>query len=399
MGLVLAGDFYVSNLFGGLLQMLINIKEWLKTRQGQIFLKSFLATMLAVIILVTAGMMIWNRFTRPPDIPPIEWVQVPTTEPDNEDCDEEPDDNDRDEDEDERELMYVWPIPERFTAEDRRELFWTFLIIGLNEGTNANTIMVASYCGVTREANLVSIPRDVAVRETGNARKLSSSYMIGAGGGRGIAGGVTQVQLDVLRIIGFIPDFYVVLDYDAFFTIIDAVGGVDIYVPMRMLYEDPLQDLFIDIQPGWYYNMDSATALNFVRFRRTNWWTPYPGISDFQRIQNQQALIEAVIRELLRPQNLNPFRLHEFVRIFNESIHTNLTIPEATYFAFELNHIRRTEEGTDALSTDYFRPVSTSNCGRYYEFLGPANVLEIVNRTINPFLEDIESGDLRIVRE
>ena len=285
-------------------------------------------------------------------------------------------------------------------AEERREYFWTFLIVGLNEGTNANTVMVASYCGITREANLISIPRDVPVHPTRNGRRLSSSYIIGARSGGGIEGGVAQMQRDVQTVIGFIPDYYAVIDYDAFFRIVDAVGGIEIYVPIRMRYDDPYQNLRIDIQPGLQH-MDGLTALHFSRFRQSNPGSPYPGLpdGDLGRVRNQQAVINAIISRLLMPENLNPVRINEFINIFNENVHTNISFTDMLYFANELNHIRRTDNITDALTTHTFPTHSGMVNGISYQWLTPSTVVELLNSTINPFDGDISVGDLRIVRQ
>jgi len=315
-------------------------------------------------------------------VSPVERPPNPNTEPTNNYQEEEP------------EPEYIWPAPERFTDDDRREMFWTFLIVGLNEGRNANTVMVASYCGITREASLISIPRDVAINANrrGHAQKLASSYLAGAGQGRGRAGGIAQVQRDVMNVIGFIPDYYVVFDYDTFFTIIDAIGGIEIYVPIRMRYTDPYQDLFIDLHPGLQH-MDSATALEFARFRQGDDGFPSMPGGDIGRTRNQQVVINAVISSLLTPASI--LRIPEFVNIFNESVYTNLTFRDMMFFALELNHVR----GTDALTTDTFVPVHSGGRLNYYlEFLSPASVLEIVNSTINPFYEDIELRDLNIIR-
>jgi len=332
--------------------------------------------------------MAWNRAIVPPVVQDMTARPVPpATRPTN------PNSGSGNYYEDEQEAEYIWPAPERFTNEDRRENFWTFLILGLNEGRNANTVMVASYCGVTREANLISIPRDVPINANrrGHAQKLSSSYLAGAGGGRGRAGGIARVQMDVMNVIGFIPDYYVVIDYDTFFTIIDAVGGIEVYVPIRMRYRDPYQNLNIDIQPGLQH-MDSQTALEFSRFRQANRGSGYPSLpdGDIGRTRNQQAVVNAVISRLLTPASI--LRIPEFVSIFNESVYTNLTFREMMFFALELNHVR----GADALYTDTFTPTHTSGRPYYFEFLSPTAVLEIVNRTINPFLEDIELRDLNI---
>ena len=360
-------------------------------RTWRVFVKSLVITVVATLGVAGIGVLAWNRAFAPPSVPAMGHVPVLPVERDPSYDDEGLGD---DGDYIEAEPEYIWPAPERFTDDDRREMFWTFLIIGLNEGRNANTVMVASYCGVTREASLVSIPRDVAINanRVGIAQKLASSYLAGAGGGRGRAGGVAQVQRDVMNVIGFIPDYYVVIDYETFFTIIDAIDGVEVYVPIRMRYWDHCQDLDIDIQPG-LQRMDSATALDFVRFRQSNRRSPYPSLpdGDFGRARNQQALVNAVVTEVMRPGNI--LRINEFVNIFNESVYTNLIFRDMMYFAMELNHVR----GTDALETDVLLPVRSSGYPLHLEFLGAASVLEIVNRTINPFYEDIEARDLNIV--
>jgi len=366
-----------------------NPKMIISKRTLRIFLKSFLITTVSSLALVALVTFAWSRVVAPPTIPVMGQVPMPPAErPINTD-------NESGYPEDEQEVEYIWPAPERFTQDDRRDIFWTFLIVGLNEGRNANTVMVASYCGITREANIISIPRDVPVNAARNgvAQKLASSYLAGAGGGRGRAGGIAQVQRDVMNVIGFIPDYYVLIDYDTFFTIIDAVGGIEVYVPIRMRYRDPCQNLDINIQPGLQH-MDSATALDFARFRQANRNSGYPSLpdGDIGRTRNQQAVINAVISSLLTPASI--IRIPEFVSIFNESVYTNLTFRDMMFFALELNHVR----GTDALSTETLVPVQSSGRPLYFEFLGPASVLEIINTTINPFYEDIELRDLNIIR-
>ena len=280
--------------------------------------------------------------------------------------------------------------PERFTDDDRRANFFTFLIVGLNEGRNANTVMVASYDATARKAHLISIPRDSLINVNRTGRKLSSSYLAGAGAGRGREGGVRTLMRDVRTVIGFEPDFYIIIDYAAFHAIIDAVGGVEIYVPFHMRYTDPFQNLDIDIPPGQQH-MDGETALHFARFRRAN--RGFQSISDYDRIANQQTVINAVVRQLLRPQSI--LRIPEFVDIFNEYVYTDLSHGNMLWFARELNRIR----GTDALSTHTTPMLGTSGEPMWYELLNARGIVELVNETINPFYRDIELRDVSIVTQ
>ena len=361
------------------------------TSKNKSFIKAFVCTTVFLSVVFIVAFVIFDRNVTPPQTQSLELRAMPpiqrTVHNENGEWVFNGEHADYEGDTD-----AFWPAPERFTDENRRDMFWTFLIVGINEGTNVNTAMVASYCGLTRQANLISIPRDAPVHPNRRGRKLSSSYLIGASGGRGHEGGIAQVQRDVMGVVGFVPDYYVLIDYDTFFTIIDAIGGIEVYVPFRMRYDDPCQNLTIDIQPGMRF-MDGQTALQFARFRRAN--RGYQGITDYQRMENQQAVVRAVLNNLLRPSSL--LRIPEFVSIFNESVYTNLTFSEMMWFALELNHIRSSVD--EALNTYTFQPIGPGQAPYFYEFLNPRSVLELVNRTINPFDRNLEARDLNIIRE
>ena len=106
--------------------------------------------------------------------------------------------------------------PEGFTNDDRKELFFTFLIFGLDEGVNTDTIMVASYDGINNEAALINIPRDSLVNVKRNIKKINAAYPVGTLNGGGREGGINQLKREIKTIIGFIPDFYICIDLKAF---------------------------------------------------------------------------------------------------------------------------------------------------------------------------------------
>ena len=349
-------------------------------KQSSRTLKIVLIIALLIAVLITGGLILLSGTVVPPEIPSM---PVAT----DGDGDDEYDPNViPDLDMEESGLV----APARFTAEDRKEQFFTFLIVGLNEGSNANTIMVASYDAVNNKAHLVSIPRDSLMNTNRTGRKLSSSFIAGASRGRGTAGGVAQMQRDVMSVIGFVPDFYFIIDYNAFVSMVDAVGGVEIYVPFHMRNTDPFQNLDINIPPGLHH-MDGETALLFARFREAN--TGFRAITDYQRIENQQMVVNTVLERLMRPANI--FRIPEFVNIFNENVYTNLSVGNMLWFANELNKIR----GTDALTSHTVPMAGTSGAPMWYELLDAPGIVKLVNETINPFTQDIERRDLNITHE
>ena len=53
--------------------------------------------------------------------------------------------------------------------------------------------------------------------------------------------------------MGFVPDFHVVVEWEAVGELVDAVGGVTFDVPLDMSYDDPTQDLHIHISKGFQH--------------------------------------------------------------------------------------------------------------------------------------------------
>jgi anionic cell wall polymer biosynthesis LytR-Cps2A-Psr (LCP) family protein len=191
-----------------------------------------------------------------------------------------------------------------------------------------------------------------------------------------------------MTIIGFVPDFYVSINYNAFTRIINAVGGIEIDVPFHMRYDDPTDGLRIDIRAG-RQTLNGETALQFARFRRAN-----PGfreITDYGRMANQQLVIHATLRQLLRPASL--LRIPEFIDIFQSNVHSDLALGNMIWFADELNKI----QGTDALHTYTIPVIGTSGLPMYYELLDAEAIVELINRTINPYTKNIEVSDLDII--
>ena len=278
--------------------------------------------------------------------------------------------------------------PEGFTADDRKDQFFTFLIIGLDDSIITDTIMVASYDGINREANIISIPRDSLVNVRRRVKKISVAYPVGTLRGGGREGGIAQLQREIKTIIGFIPDFYISLDYDAFIKLVDAVGGIVVYVPIDMRYTDRSQGLRIDIRRG-EQRLNGENALKFARYRRGS--RGFRTITDYQRIENQQTVIRAMLAELMRPSNI--LRIPIFLSIFNEHVHSDISVGNMLWFADQLNQIK----DTDALSMYTMPTIGTSGPPMHYELLDKTGIIELVNRTINPFKIDIEAKDLDII--
>ena len=123
----------------------------------------------------------------------------------------------------------------------RREGTYTFLLAASDQSSgNADTIMVATYDVPNAKVGVVSIPRDSLVdRKT---PKINAAYL-----GKD---GASTLKSVVADLVGFPIDYYITVDISAFKALVNAVDGVDFYIPCDMDYDDPTQDLHIHVDKG-----------------------------------------------------------------------------------------------------------------------------------------------------
>lgn len=360
-----------------------------KNRRMHLFVKTFCITSTFVILLVFAGWLTIRSTLKPPSLRDAANLQSGESS-----ASDLPGTHDTayiipDAEHEDTLIGNNSPEPEGFTVEDRKEDFYTFLIFGLDAGVNTDTIMVAAYDGVAHKAYVIGVPRDSKVNVKRSVKKINAAYPVGTLNGGGKDGGISQLKREIKTIIGFVPDYYVCIDLKAFEQIVEAVNGVEIDVPFDMLYDDPYQNLHINIKKG-LQTLDGKNALHFARYRKSN--DNKRTITDYQRIENQQTVIRAMIDKLLTPANI--LKIPEFIKIFNENVYTDLKLTDMGWFADRINQTQK----SDALESYTLPTTGTSGSPSYYELLDEAALVTLINQTINPYIKDIEASDLDIAR-
>ncbi len=176
----------------------------------------------------------------------------------------------------------------------------TVLLLGIDERAQetgpfrSDTIMLLTLDPASMQAGVLSIPRDLWVPIPGYREgRINTANFLGdlhdhTGGGTALA--VETVEYN----IGIPIDHYVRVNFDAFVTLVNQVGGVDIYVETTIndpLYPDhhygydPLY-----IEAGWHH-FDGEMALKYARTRH--------GSNDFDRARRQQQVMSAVLDRVI----------------------------------------------------------------------------------------------------
>ena len=179
----------------------------------------------------------------------------------------------------------------------------TTLVIGTDGGrargradaNRSDSLMLIRVDPTTHRLSYLSIPRDLRVEIPGyGTSKINAANQVG---------GPALTLATVKALTGLSIDHVVVVDFDGFRELIDAVGGIQVDVPKRILsnkFDCPYKPKRCASWEGWRFekgiqHMDGQRALVYSRIR-TNRLDPSD--TDISRGTRQQAVADALGREI-----------------------------------------------------------------------------------------------------
>lgn len=188
-----------------------------------------------------------------------------------------------------------------------------------------DTIMVASIRPSDSQVALLSIPRDLLVPlPKAGWRRINTANAFGELEMPGRGGEATRLALEGL--LGIDIPYYVRVDFNGFKSLIDDIGGVDVYVERNFTDNTyPTDDYLtqtVAFEKG-YQHMDSETALRFARSRHGNNGEG----SDFARAKRQQKILTAVKEKVLNFRTFrNPALISDLLAELQSNIATNMQV-------------------------------------------------------------------------
>ena len=204
--------------------------------------KTALIILGCVALIALAVTVLWKALVAPPDVSHNlhPGGSVPVTETENGD--------------------------EPTTAGGRKDGYYTFLLLGKDTSSGStDTIILVSYDVPNQQVNMMSIPRDTAVNVPWSIKKINSVYSAKESSG----GGLENLKQQVAYLTGVMPDFYVIIEWEAVGELVEALGGVEFDVPRNMNYDDPYQNLHIHLEKGVQV-LNGEEAMGVIRYRHDN---------------------------------------------------------------------------------------------------------------------------------
>ena len=257
--------------------------------------------------------------------------------------------------------------PHKVTLNRRRGVY-TCLLLGVADQGGSDTIMLGVFDTGRKTASLISIPRDTVVYYNGMYQKINAAYADGPEG-------VAQCVKEMLAV----PiDYYVAVNFRAFREIVNEIGGVWFDVPPGMDYEDPTQDLYIHLAPG-YQQLNGDDALKLVRCR-----SAYAS-QDIGRAATQRAFLAALAKQTITLSNVT--KVTSLIGILNTYVDSDMPLNDMVYFGTQA-------VGMD-LDTALTSAVLSSNWIDPYIIPGEDEVLELVN-SLGIYEEEVPAAVLRL---
>jgi LCP family protein required for cell wall assembly len=171
-----------------------------------------------------------------------------------------------------------------------------------------DVIMILSLDPSNDTTTLISFPRDlyITIPNCGDDR-INNAWR---------CGGFPSLQATFETNFGFKPDYYAMVNFNAFEAVVNSIEGIDVDVTQR--FEDGCyfnQNNWCVLEPG-IMHMDGQWALWYSRARYST--------SDFDRNRRAQDVIQAIAQKAL---NLNMLtKAPELYGIYREYVDTNLPL-------------------------------------------------------------------------
>ena len=178
-----------------------------------------------------------------------------------------------------------------------------------------DSIILARVDATTQQVTLISIPRDTKVVYNGSTMKINAVFTYGQ---IDDGNGAEEMVEAVNELCGVEISEYAEINFQGMENLIDAVGGIDLYIPEGDAVEG---DSHLDVDvPAGQQHLDGEHALAFARSRYLF------ADGDYTRMRHQRMVLGALADKILN--NLDIGTIPAILDSLADMVHTSLSVDE-----------------------------------------------------------------------
>src|SRR5574344_1255623 len=184
------------------------------------------------------------------------------------------------------------------------------------KGTRSDTMILINIDPSSHSINAISIPRDSKVYLAGDfgVQKINAAHALG---------GIDLTIKTIQDTLGIKVDKYVLVNNDGVKKLVDALGGVPIYIEKDMYYNDNSGGLHINLSKGLHV-LNGDQVEGYLRFRKD-------GLGDIGRTSRQQWFLKALMEKLQTPEAIT--KIPDALKIANAYIKTDMNLYQLSQYA------------------------------------------------------------------
>ena len=250
----------------------------------------------------------------------------------------------------------------------------------------ADVIRLVHVDFVNAKVSILEVPRDLWVEIPGisdhyniTEGKLNQAYLYGNKGlgyydGTGEGPGLLASTLNLN--LGSHPDHYLAVNMITFENIVDAVGGVDVFLPKKISVRSPSNPKGFEIPEGQHH-IDGETALWVARIREFH---------TFGRAENQNIVLCALRKKILSPAIVPA--IPELISTFQRHVQTDLSLEQINQLACLASEMNGNDVTFASFPIEIF-----SNAKKFDPQLkDTTSILEADNNVLRDYIDRFQRG-------
>jgi LCP family protein required for cell wall assembly len=248
---------------------------------------------------------------------------------------------------------------------------YNFLLLGRDNAADlCDVIIIVSYDTQTHNIEAMQIPRDTYASYTSASyRKLNGAVHA--------LGSAAKFSEFIESSLGIRIDYYVSVDLETIAETVDKLGGVEVAIAQDMVYNDPYQNLSINLSKGKHL-LNGKQATQFIRYR-----AGYVR-GDIGRLDAQKIFLASFVKKILKESDA--YDLASIALSLLNKLDTNVSAADCLYFISQIGNIKMENIALMTMPGEDIQ----GDSGAWYYIINREEAFRVIQRYFSPSLTEEE---------